>query len=87
MSRIFYLFFIQVLDKSDLDVLNFRLFTDLAILESFFTWCFKKFLNGRSWKAFIGDYVIASVYHLLSQIGNLCDIECIEFWSSTFSSA
>ena len=37
----FSLFSIQVLDKLNFEVLDFWLFTELAILEWFLNWCFK----------------------------------------------
>ena len=41
MSRISSLFSFQALDKLDLDILDFWLFTELSILEWFLTWFFK----------------------------------------------
>ena len=44
MSSTFFLFFLQVLEKLNLDVLDFRVFSELAILEWFSTGRFKYFL-------------------------------------------
>ena len=41
MSRILSLFSFQALDKLDLDILDFWLFTELSILGWFLTWFFK----------------------------------------------
>ena len=41
MSSMFGLFTLKVFDKLELEVLDFRLFTQLAILEWFSTWNFK----------------------------------------------
>ena len=41
MPSILFLFSLQVLDIFDLDILYFWIFTELAILEWFFTWSFK----------------------------------------------
>ena len=50
MSSIFSLFFLQVLEKLNLDVLDFRVFSELAILEWFSTWRFKHFLYVHNFK-------------------------------------
>ena len=40
-SSLLYIFFFRALDKLDLEVLDFWLFTLLSILEWFFTWFFR----------------------------------------------
>ena len=41
MSSILSLFYFQALYKLDSEILDFCLFTELSILERFFTWFFK----------------------------------------------
>ena len=41
MSIMVSLFYFQALEKLDLEVFDFWLFTELSILECFFTWFFK----------------------------------------------
>ena len=40
-SSMLYLFSFRALEKLDLDILNFWLFTELSILEWFLTWFFE----------------------------------------------
>ena len=49
-SSTFSLFFLQVLEKLNLEVLDFRVFSELAILELFLTWRFKHLLCVRIFK-------------------------------------
>ena len=45
MSSIFSLFYFQTIEKLDMEVLNFWLFTELSILEWFSTWVLKNARN------------------------------------------
>ena len=49
-SSTFYLFYLQIMDKLNLEVLDFGVFSELAILEWFLTWCFKHFRYVRIFK-------------------------------------
>ena len=50
MFSMFYLFSFQFMEKSNLEVLEFWVFSELAILEWFLTWRFKHFLYVRIFK-------------------------------------